>query len=147
MFVYKLDRFASEYVGNVLAQILFRANIVAKYRVNPISGVRVVIDPVIAMTIEVIEAALQWQVSLGLSHVPFADDRIYITRFLQHIADREFFWIESQRHFWRNFVFVLRESMPVIGHVVSNHVVEPVTLWIASGQQASTRGVHAGQVP
>src|SRR3569833_2065768 len=131
------NRFATEDLSAVLPLVLLGAVVPAKHGGDPVPLVRVVVDTVVAVTVEEVETALKRQVASGLAHVPLADNATRVADGPQHITDRDLLRIETERHLGRDSVFIWRVAMAVIDQVVADHVVKAVALRVAAGENTA----------
>ena len=139
--VYKAQSLALEEFGRIRAHVGLRAHVAAEHGVNAIALMRVVIDAVVAVPVEEIEAALQREETFGLAHIPFAHDARAVTGALQHVADGDFLRVEAERHFRRQGILFGRIPVFVAHKIVANVVIESVALGIAAGEDtAAGRG-------
>ena len=85
--------------------------------------------------------------------VPFAIDAACVARLFQHFGQEDFAGVHAADAFEGHRVFGGRVLLAIVGRLVANHIVDAVTLWVPSGQQATAawraswpRDVEAGQL-
>ena len=66
--------------SNIASSVFLCSFVAAKHRRYAIAFMSVVVDTVVAMTVKEFEASLEWQITLGLAHVPFSYHASVITR-------------------------------------------------------------------
>src|SRR5688500_2461979 len=86
-------RLPLEEISRIRSFILLGPRVSAEHARHAIALVRVVIDPVVPMSVEEGEAALQRKVALRLAHVPLAHHATGVAGAREHIADRLLAWV------------------------------------------------------
>ena len=137
MFSKEVKGFTTEDVGGVLALVFLRAFITPKERRDAVALMGVVVDAVVAVTVEEIEATLQGQVAFGLAHIPLSNDAVHVASGAEHVAEGEFFGVKTEGHLGGDRVFLGGEAVAIIDHVVAHHVVETVALGVAACEDAA----------
>ena len=98
----------------------------------------IVVDPGIHESIEPVKSPLKWQEPVQLTQVPFTENPIYITCFMQQLGKKDLPDIQAQDPFRGSAVFIMIINMPVINPVVADILVDPVPLGISPGQHPAT---------
>ncbi len=106
---------------------------------HAVSLVRVVVDAGIHESVEIIKAARGRQKSLQRAQIPLAVDAALVARRFQHPRQDDLAQVHAADSLERDVVFFGRVLVAVVGCLVADHVVDPVALRIASGQQRGAR--------
>ena len=131
---------ASEQVGAVCPLVFGGWLIVAIHRRNTVAFVGVVVDARVDESIVLVKATLQRQKATVNAQIPLAKGPRIVAGLLKHLREENFARVHSANSFPGDGVVGGLVFVAVVGGLVADHVVDAVSLRIASGQPRSATG-------